>query len=143
MDRQIKGIIAATLAAPYVASLLMALWIVLFEPRVPDPFFAERLFKDVIFLGTVGLLYAGLPILILALIGAGILNGLKLRSGVASLFSGSIVGLIFGAFFNASGLRDNIHLTLIFVVSGAICGWIYWAIAIGRTPRNGHAIEAE
>lgn len=26
---------------------------------------------------------------------------------------------------------------------GAVCGWIYWRIAIGRTPSNSHAIEAE
>jgi hypothetical protein len=28
-------------------------------------------------------------------------------------------------------------------IIGAICGWIYWRIAIGRTPPNGHAIETE
>jgi len=143
MDQQIKGIVAATLAAPYVASLLMVLRIVIMEHEDPAPLFTERFYDNIALLGTIGLFYAGLPTLILALIGAGILNGLKLRSAVASLLGGSIVGLIFGALFGASSLKDNIHLMLIFVASGIICGFIHWRIAIGRTPRNGHAIEAE
>jgi hypothetical protein len=29
------------------------------------------------------------------------------------------------------------------LLSGALCGWIYWRIAIRRTPENARAIEAE
>jgi len=140
MDRQIKGIVAATLAAPYVASLLMALRIVISEQRSPDALFTERFYDDIALLGTVGLFYSALPTLFLSLIAAAILNMLKLRSALSSLLIGLVVGLTFGAFFSASSFRDNIHLMLIFAVSGAICGWIYWLIAIRRTPEAPHAI---
>jgi len=143
MDRQIKGIIAAALAAPYVAIFLMASRVVILEHDDQAALFTKDFYEDVAFLGTIGLFYAGVPTLILSLIAAGILNLLKLRSAKASMLTGSVVGLIFGTFFSASSFRDNTHLMLIFTVSGAICGWIYWRIAIGRTPRNGHAIEAE
>ncbi|KLK92093.1 hypothetical protein AA309_16935 [Microvirga vignae] len=143
MDRQLKGIVAATLAAPYVASLLMALRIVIFEYRSANALFTERFYGDIALLGTIGLFYAGLPTLILSLIAASILNMLKLRSVASSLLFGSVVGSAFGLFLSASSFRDNVHLMLIFAASGAICGWIYWRIAIRRTPPNGHAIEAE
>lgn len=129
MDRQIKGIVAATLAAPYIATLLMALRIVIFEHRNPNALFTERFYDDIALLGTVGLFYSGVPTMILSLIAAGILNMLKLRSAVSSLLIGSIVGLAFGAFLSATSFRDNVHLMLIFTASGAICGWIYWLIA--------------
>lgn len=143
MDRQIKGIVAATLAAPYVAGLLMTLRIIIiFEHKTLYPLFTARFYDDIAFLGSVGLLYVGLPTLMLSLVADAILNMLKLRSALSSLLMGSVVGLAFGSFLSASSFRDNIHLVLIFTTSGAICGWIYWHIAIRQTPENTRPITA-
>src|SRR5215208_135097 len=127
MDRQIKGVVAATLAAPYVASFLMSLQIIIVENQNPRVLLTEKFYDDVAVLGTIGLFYSALPTLFLSLAAAALLNRLELRSARSSLLIGSVVGSTFGAFFSASSFKHNAHLMLIFAVSGAICGWIYWA----------------
>ena len=41
------------------------------------------------------------------------------------------------------GIDIGIPQLLLMSLSGALCGWIYWRIAIRRTPENARAIEAE
>jgi len=120
----------------------MALRIVLLEDKGLLRVFQTEFFEDVLALGTIGLFYACMPTLVLSLIAAGLLNLLAMKSSTSAILAGSLVGLSFGAIFSVGDISGNWHLAVSFTLSGAICGWIYWLIAIRRTLSNRHAIEA-
>jgi len=141
--RQLKGIVGATIAGPYLAAFFLSLLIMLREHDNPYGLLETEFYEFVLFSGTIGLLYTCIPTLILSLIAAMILSLLRWSPFTKALTAGSLIGLCFGAFLSASDFSSNWHLMAIFLLSGAICGWIYWRIAIQRTPSNGHAIEAE
>ncbi|SCY18774.1 hypothetical protein [Microvirga guangxiensis] len=133
MDRQIKGIVGATLAAPYIATILLALPPIILEN--PLRLFEIGFYESVLALGTIGLFWSIVPTLILSLLVAGVLNLQRLRSPMASALAGLAIGLCFGTFFSSSNFDSNWHVMLTFCISGAICGWIYWRIAVrGRSP---------
>ena len=58
---------------------------------------------------------------------------------------GAVIGVVFLTVFSGDALDaygETASFIPISIVTGAICGWIYWRIAIGRTPANSHAIDA-
>lgn len=91
------------------------------------------------YLGPVYILIAFAPLSIIM-----VLMGLVLHrhSRKDCIVGGILTGLGFHLSFSVIlGLQD----ACVFATGapiGAICGWVYWRIAIGRTPSNGHAIEA-
>ena len=72
------------------------------------------------------------------------LLGLALRWHSPRIYIGGAAAIGLGFyFFRLSHLSSgNEDYLLTSVLIGAICGWIYWRIAIGRTPPDDHAIKA-
>ena len=62
-------------------------------------------------------------------------------AGVGLSFFG-LIQLLPGTTMNI-GFWPLLFALLDILLSGALCGWIYWRIAIRRTPENARAIEAE
>jgi hypothetical protein len=140
--RHILGVVAATVAAPYLVMLIEYL----FNNNTRG---LTGLWSG-IQAGTMGLVVFGLPTLILAGICAAILHRLKLQARSWCMLGGAGVGLSFhGLIQLLPGTTMNIgfwpllFVLLVNLLSGALCGWIYWRIAIRRTPDNARAIEAE
>ncbi|HLM42153.1 MAG TPA: hypothetical protein VK434_21470 [Microvirga sp.] len=144
MHRHILGVVAATLAAPYLVMLVPYL---LSSPINRSDGFGDL--RLAIRLATGGLVLLGLPTLILASICAAILHRLKIRAKGWCMLGGAGVGLgslgvmvsLTGASLEISSWR-LLMILLDNLLSGAICGCIYWRIAIARTPENARAIEA-
>ncbi|MCG7394640.1 hypothetical protein MHY87_17180 [Microvirga sp. ACRRW] len=82
--------------------------------------------------GSLGLLIYGLPLILAFSIAALILHAIKAERSALPVCLGSLIGLCFGAFFAASDMQDEWPLFLGCFVSGAICGWIYWRIALRK-----------
>lgn len=134
MRRHILGVVAATVAAPYLVMLL------------GSPLDSERGLAALwsgIQQATGGLVLFGIPTLILAGICAAILHRLKLQTWVWCMAGGAGVGLVFLGLLTSLTYR---HMTksfwplllvvLILLLSGAVCGWIYWRIALKNPPRR-------
>lgn len=136
MKRQILGVIAATMTAPYL--------VVLFASSArrdlatnsygwrPSP-------EDILIYGTFGLAVYGPPLLA----AAGIFTAALTRLGWASLWTALLAGAITGSVFMAVLYPDRPIDTLIGAVSGAFCGWIYWTIATGGRPHASAATPLE
>ncbi|PVE24501.1 hypothetical protein DC522_10470 [Microvirga sp. KLBC 81] len=138
--RQLNGVVGATIAGPYLAAFLLSLLIMFREHDNLYRLLETDFYAYLFFLGTIGLLYTCIPTLILSLVAAMILRLLRWNPFAKALIAGSSIGLCFGAFLSASDFSSNWYLIAIFLLSGALCGWIYWFIAIGRTHEPGHAI---
>jgi hypothetical protein len=95
-------------------------------------------------LGTFGLLFFGFPILLVSSLLALALSRLCRR---LPLWLPMTIGVVLGPCVVSMIFSESFERIWTYLVSaalaGATCGWIYWRIAIGRTPPNGHAIEAE
>ncbi len=138
MRRAIAGVVAANVAAPCLFLLLSGMYSALSEPGS----FSEITIVSFIVWGYS--LYAGillalkttLPIsLLLAIIG----DSLGLRSLWVHLSGAIAVGIGFALFLNDWTLPEDPggqRLFLPCIVIGAICGWIYWRIAIKQTPHT-------
>ena len=129
MLRHILGVVAATVAAPYL--------IVIFAEFPFDKTDSSGLLFG-INVATGALMFFGIPTLILAGICAAILHRLKLQTRGWCMLGGAGVGLGFlGLIQLLPGTTMNIGFwPLVLVVletllPGALCGWIYWRIALG------------
>jgi hypothetical protein len=144
MKRHIWGIIAATAAAPYIAGLLIGFYVELVDVvRHGEPLELPSLLKFLP-ISTVVLTVAGIPILILSALCAALLNAAEWRTRRASIVAGSLTGFCFIALLTSSpaNLGDEwLYALAIGAPPGAICGWIYWRIAIRQTPEKAHAID--
>ncbi len=133
MERQILGVIAASAAAPYLVGLFFFIYAALSElVSAGSIAFGEFLVTSLFILvfGTYGLVLFGLPVLIGAIIAAFILHSLNVKSLIWTIGIGGLTGLCCGLYINLAHLeRDWITLPD-FLLSGSICGWIYWRIAI-------------
>jgi hypothetical protein len=134
----------ATVAAPYLVTLPG------FSLSMINGSYGLTDFLFGIWVATGALMFFGIPVLILAGICAAILHRLKLQTRGWCMLGGAGVGLGFlGLIQLLPGTTMNIGFwPLVLVVletllPGALCGWIYWRIAIGRTPEGPRAIEAE
>jgi hypothetical protein len=122
MRRQILGILAATFAAPYLSvCLIMALGLM------------AGVFKPVdlgliLSLGTAYLTEFGFSLLIVTSALVFALTRLGCRSAACFMASGTLVGLGFAITL----VRPVIWIVLATSFSGAICGWIYWRIAVAH-----------
>lgn len=133
MGRRILGVLAATIIAPYLVMFLLNLFGLLSgdSAGLKEPL---DLLKTIP-LGTFALLMFGLPLLILASICAALVHLIAQPTWRAPVLSGAILGFGFVATFFVRNLEyDAWTFTALIsgLCSGAICGWIYWLIAIGR-----------
>lgn len=135
----ITAIAAANLAAWIL--LIFASPVILLIQDMAVTRWDSALFMMIIMInfGFIYILTAFLPLsAVMALIGL-VLGRYSRKDCVVG---GALVGLGFHLVFaDMFGLEDG-YIFASGVPIGAICGWIYWRIAIKRTPANGHAIEA-
>jgi hypothetical protein len=138
MMPHVVGVLAATAVAPYLCFLTIILLRVF-----PDDF--DRiagflpLIKLVTAVGTLALSTMAIPLLIFAGMVIAGLNSLGCRSRWQYMVGGGIFGLCFLGVFVLATPSYNLGDFYILVpgaLSGAICGWIYWRIAMGGRPQT-------
>lgn len=138
MTPTFRGLLVSSVAAPYLCLLFIALLANGFtDDRIPDAV------GWVIGGGTLALVWAGVPVFLIGGVVSGMLETFGLRSQMTMIAGGAAVGFSFLTPLLLSDQKGDWIFPVAGMLSGAICGWLYWRIAIGRTPRNGHAIEAE
>lgn len=142
MDRHIRGLLTATVAAPYLVVFILTSIELLFGVATFKDVLEHRLLIDVS-IGTVALLLFGIPILVVLGLWALLMNAFGWRSRRAFVLSGTILGLCLtlavlssfshqtaGNFF--AWLTADLELFMSLNGSGgaagALCGWIYWRI---------------
>jgi len=140
MIRTIRGLVAANVAAPYLTVFfIFALdWLLATNAGQKSRF-------DIDFVGAIGtfaLVALGLPLLLLSAALDLILAILNWRSPWQVVASGAALGLSFMVFLFFRSFHQSWDLLLSGACSGAICGWIYWRIAIRRTSGSSRAIDA-
>ncbi|WP_414472701.1 hypothetical protein [Microvirga sp. M2] len=148
MRRQIIGLLVASAMAPYamvfiVLGLEPVLQIDLLSIELTGPL---DLYKFVLLATVVAASLGPLIALLAGLVVWG-LNALGWKTPWVIVLSGSLFGLcVNGALFGGLALSSAPQLAAYAcyvaagTLAGAICGWIYWRIAIRRTPEAGHAI---
>jgi hypothetical protein len=144
MKRHIWGIIAATAAAPYIAGLLIGFYAEVVDVvRHGEPLDLPALLKFLP-ISTVALVVLGVPILIVSALCAALLNAAEWHTRWTSITAGSLAGFCFIALLASSPANfgdEWLYALAIGAPPGAICGWIYWRIAIRQTPEKAHAID--
>jgi len=155
--RRILGVAAASLAAPF---LLVTIVIVLgylaeaLEGGFYQPRLGWRIANALILYGVGAIIVFPIPLLVTALISGGLaslLEGLGFRSRLPFMAGGAVMGtaLMLWITGNPGALWSGDYWPLfagtmtLAALAGSLCGWIYWRIAIARTPENARAIEAE
>ncbi|MEZ0169012.1 hypothetical protein [Microvirga sp. TS319] len=83
----------------------------------------------VISMGTFGVVVFGIPLLVLASLCAMAVNTAKRPTWCGPVLGGIILGLGFTAALSTDD-SPPIPFLMSSALSGAICGWIYWRIAI-------------
>ncbi|MCG7394642.1 hypothetical protein MHY87_17190 [Microvirga sp. ACRRW] len=139
MTRQILGILAASVAAPYLGAVSLGISIALSAPAMPSLDGIAKFFIGIAFIGTFGLVLYGLPVLGVAIIAALILYALDARSIMAAAIPASIIGACFGILLTAPNFDDWPLIPGCFI-SGFICGWIYWRIALQCKASSGELL---
>jgi hypothetical protein len=153
MMRYIAALLAANVTAPFlfvfVAGSSTLLSSGLIRPWELLPFLRVGLI-----VGFVGLCHFGIPVLLLSGVVAAILAKFECRSRWHFLVVGGLSGFIFletlfvtqgfsswrPATFLSRAISSFGSGTIAVILSGAVCGWIYWAIAI-RPMAQDRAIE--
>ncbi len=136
MKRQLLGLLAATMAAPYLVVLFASS---LGRDLTSNSYGWRPSLEDILFYGTFGLVLFGLPLLAVAGIAIAVLT----RLGWASLWTALLAGAVIGSVSIAVMYGDGPIDTLLGAVSGAICGWIYWTIALQQRPDAASSPERE
>lgn len=137
MKRFVLGLLAANATSAYLAAFLVLLY-------SPGPFTMETgldLLKFIPF-GTAIMLNFWPPLLIASTLLVLLLGAGGVTASWIYVLGGGLLGIGFAIAVTESAFLDGWVPQLIGLGSGAAGGWIYWRIAIGRTPRNGHAIES-
>ncbi|SCY18746.1 hypothetical protein [Microvirga guangxiensis] len=139
MRREIPGVLVTTAVAPYLTTLLMMVLDLLFlnnaEPRGQLDVFGF------ISLGTFGLLFFGFPLLFFSSIFALALSKLSRHPPLwLPIMIGSVLGCCFVSTIFSESLERIWTYLVSGTLSGAICGWIYWCIAIRQTPADDRPI---
>jgi hypothetical protein len=148
MIRTIGAIFAASFAAPYIVLLL--LWLSksigslgLLSTKAdtsalpPDPL-ADAILLDILLKATT---IIGAVVFIISAILVLVLKMMRSHNQRSVIISGGIIGAglltVFAVFgnpdlqLNGEGLNGLTTVWIDGVLSGAICGWIYWSIATG------------
>lgn len=136
MKRQILGVLAASLAAPYLAvAFMFALpaWEEAAKAGILEAL--GKLFFWIVLAGTFALIVYGIPILIMATLIAFTLSKLRATSRWIAMAAGSVNGLALGSL--AIVLDDGGDWSSLpaFILAGALCGLLYWRIALGGQAR--------
>ncbi|MEZ0169006.1 hypothetical protein [Microvirga sp. TS319] len=142
VSRHVKALVIASASAPYLTSLFMGLPS-LAEHGLSGIGDAFEYLAATLIVGTAGLVIYGLPIAIAAGGFGGVLIWIGFRHPAIAIMFGAALGALFGCVLQAGQERTGNGFWLIrisMILSGAICGFIYWRIAIRRTPEAGHAI---
>jgi hypothetical protein len=131
MVRTVGALLAATLAGPYIFLLLSGMMNFVLKPAIPSLETSILALPMLMFMGTIGLILFGVPALLL---GAAML-GLSWKMGFYSrryaVCAGAIIASGLAALHLDSEFQSEIVQSLILgALSGAICGWIYWRIAL-------------
>ncbi len=128
MARHIGAMLLATIVAPYLGVLCF----VVFGPW-PGWIFGPREFLEALSLGTICLIIFGIPLLLILASITFILKACRLMRWPYFVGSGACMGLGFmivgkpELYFSS---EDYPQVTLIAACVGAVCGWIYWRIAV-------------
>ena len=149
MLRMMGAILAASLAVPYAASFFIYALIALVgactdtnlllgAPSYLDGFL--DLLKFLV-IGTFGAMMFGVPIILGASLVACALHVFALHTKRYVIASGSGLGCVSLTLLFVQERSDAWIYPMAGLISGAICGWVYWRIAIGRTPDGPHAID--
>ena len=135
MRRRILALLTACAAAPYLTVLFMLIADLSYGggPGIKSPL---DLLKAVP-LGTFALLLLGLPLVCGASLLAFVLHGRRWERRWHLVLAACVLGSCFVRLM----FSDELNHLLEGGLAGAICGWIYWRIAIKRTPANSHAID--
>jgi hypothetical protein len=144
MKRRILGILAATFAAP----CLIMLWVQLFDiffglkyEHSNDPTLFDVILK-VIVVGAIVYLLFGIPLLLLSSLLAWLLHVSGSTTRLPAVAAGALLGELFAAFFaTMNNKSDDASLWLAFAGCGALCGWIYWRIALRGQAAGTHAMD--
>jgi hypothetical protein len=128
--RQLGGAFVATIIAPYLVALLMFLGDVL---RGLAHFWE---LPAVAVLGSAALFFFGLPAFLASLLLMPFVNHAGRWARLVSMFGGAIIGTGFLAlfFWKIVFLSEGLFRMGCGALAGAICGWIYWRIALAREP---------
>jgi len=131
-------------AAPYLTGLLIGFYIEFVDVvRHGEPINLLDLLKFLP-ISTVVLIVAGIPILILSALCAALLNAAEWQTRRASIMAGSLTGFCFIALLTSSPAsfgKEWLYALALGTLPGAVCGWIYWRIAIRQTPGSQRAID--
>jgi hypothetical protein len=130
----ILGIFAASAVAPYLGATCHLVSMGLRDPGLPSLQTAVEFFPGIVMFGTVGLFLYGTPVLAAVATAALVLHALDARSPFFVTAITSLMGLCFGLYMTSPNF-DEWPLIPSAFISAAICGWIYWRIAIrGEGP---------
>jgi len=144
MRQNLLGAAIASVTAPYLVCVFSWMIYVIQSDKDLLPLLLE--FPGTLIAGTLGVLLFGFPLFLISFLLASLFHYARVDSWPTAIVSGTAVGLCFTLWLN-NGMEPMpdalVFFHLPYVLAGLISGWIYWRIAIGRTPRNGHAIEAE
>ncbi len=131
MKRYIFGLIAAAASAPYLLMLGLYISEPLFVSRTPH--WSLLKLWDAFAVGTAGLFIVGIPLLLLSWWLAFFLDAKGWQTwwqvSLGGMALGTILTITVTAIPAFHDLRDLKFLALNAAI-GAICGWIYWRIAI-------------
>lgn len=131
--RHVKGVLAASLAAPFLGSLSIAL---------ADPPL-ERGLSSAIYItletGAFILFANGLLLVLLFALLAALVNAAGQFRKPMALLCGAALGLGLTSLLFATDRPGVQTLLPGAALSGALCGWIYWRIAFHSTPRTATA----
>jgi hypothetical protein len=142
MLRVMGALLAAILAGPYTYVILSGLLGFAFNPEIPKLSTAIMFLPMLMFMGALGFVLLAFPALLLGLAALGIAWRMKLYTQRSAICAGAIIGLVLALLrLEYEFWSELLTSAIIGALSGAICGWIYWRIATGRTPGNGHAID--
>lgn len=126
MTRNVRGVLAAVVAAPYITVLLMFIGSLIAGDAKLDELPAVPL------MGSAGLLFLGIPLLSVSAILAAAIQHTGRYACLISIMSGILTGSGFMLFMYREVLQSfQAQLILICgALAGGICGWIYWRIAV-------------
>jgi hypothetical protein len=139
MKRRILGILAASAVAPYLGAASFLVSMALKDPSLPTIESAAEFFTGIMMFGTAGLIIYGIPVLAFVAIAALVLHALDAHSPLIITAIASLVGLCFGLFLTSPDFHEWSVIPSAFI-SAAICGWIYWRIALRQTPDGNRPI---
>jgi len=152
MTRRLIALVAASASAPYLTSFFLnGHHLMILKPEsMADAI--ESLLTNTLVLGSAALVIYGPSVFISAGILAGFLSIVGLEARTPAISLGAALGACFGLYlflwddaytvvWDGTDMSSHLWPTLrSFIPSSAICGFIFWRIAIKRTPETPHAI---